>query len=242
MATFTANEGLIYHEAGYETAAWWEDRQAVPGEYVIEFHINQPEYPGSCITKTWFTCEIPATIKSDYFASGFCGNRLPYDTKQNAGKPTSWVRKWNAARLLADPDVTLSEEEYDQVLGLAIADAQWSHRYAMARVVALVFKGKEDEFFFAPKNENEQQSWKTPAWVIEDRVKDCLKSHIDYSNNAEVMFDTGERQLADAAKTLHDLTLCRSHRKQYEDTIAKGNPWHYGRKATMPKSERKLES
>lgn len=71
-----------YHDAGYECAAWWEDRVSTTGVFDVIIGHDPHEK-----NRIFFFARIPATVKADFFPALWCGNLIgdPYDTTKNAG-------------------------------------------------------------------------------------------------------------------------------------------------------------
>jgi hypothetical protein len=74
-------ETKVFHYAGYECAAWWQDVEVEAGDYPVFAVIEED-------TIRWFLVTLPGVVVADNFQALYCGTRIgkPYDEAQNAGK------------------------------------------------------------------------------------------------------------------------------------------------------------
>ena len=79
-------ETTVFHYAGYECAAWWQDIRVAPGDYPVTL------YKDASSSSLRFFVELPGTIVADNFQSLWGGVPIgdSYDNSQNAGKPGSY--------------------------------------------------------------------------------------------------------------------------------------------------------
>ena len=78
------NKPFVYHDASYETAAWWEDREATVGVHPVYLTRNY-HHPKNLMLKA----EIQAKVVDDYFPGLWGGmpiSREPYKPK-HVGEP-----------------------------------------------------------------------------------------------------------------------------------------------------------
>lgn len=79
-------ETTVFHYAGYECAAWWQDIRVAAGDYPVTL------YKDASSNSVRFFVELPGTIVADNFQSLWGGVPIgdAYNTAQNAGKPASY--------------------------------------------------------------------------------------------------------------------------------------------------------
>jgi hypothetical protein len=73
------NKPFVYHDASYECAAWWEDREACEGVHPV--YLSRAYHSPKLLT---ITAHIKAKVVDDYFPGLWCGNlisREPYKPK-----------------------------------------------------------------------------------------------------------------------------------------------------------------
>jgi hypothetical protein len=73
------NKPFVYHDASYECAAWWEDREAQLGVHPV--YLGRSYHHPKNLT---ITAHISAKVVNDYFPGLWCGNlisREPYKPK-----------------------------------------------------------------------------------------------------------------------------------------------------------------
>ncbi len=106
----------IFHDAGFECAAWWQDILVKAGKYpayVIDMSFRRDNQVDGYIASVW--AELEGTITQDYFGSLYCGVPIStYDNKKNAGKKASY--RWHSylyemADNMLDPDSRFGMEK-----------------------------------------------------------------------------------------------------------------------------------
>lgn len=84
-------EETEFHNAGFETAAWFEDILVPAGKYPVEIY-NHKVYDDGCLAASSAYVRLSGTIVRDYFPALFFGNVVSdYDMTKNAGKETSYT-------------------------------------------------------------------------------------------------------------------------------------------------------
>lgn len=122
-----AKDAAYTYTRTYECAAWYTNYTST----ACEVEITDKPHPYDYGRKV-YRATVPAVIVDDYFQSlfGGCAVGAAYDTKQNAGKPGEFTVAWSVQGLLLDENVILTDEEYDQVLEIAIKEATAHADYA----------------------------------------------------------------------------------------------------------------
>lgn len=98
---YNLKEDKVFHDNGYECAAWYENIAVKAGRYpitVVDYKVkhfddeNRKRFNGEIdghIGSAYVT--LDGTIVNDYFGSMFCGVPVgTYDEKQNTGKPSRY--------------------------------------------------------------------------------------------------------------------------------------------------------
>ncbi len=111
-----------------EFAAWYTDWQILPGTYELKQGVNPYNQ-----SKVEFTAKCDAEIVSDNYQSHFGGMPFgSYDHKQNSGKRGIRSLNFTPSQLLTDKRVTISEENYDAILALAISELKYDIEISMS--------------------------------------------------------------------------------------------------------------
>jgi hypothetical protein len=82
---YRVSEPIVYHYAGYECAAWWQDIRVEAGEYPVKAVLKDGRVEN-------FSVSLPGVIVADNCQSLWGGMPIgeSYYEKQNAGKPKSY--------------------------------------------------------------------------------------------------------------------------------------------------------
>ena len=89
---YSLKEDTVFRNAGFETAAWYEDILVKAGKYPIE--VSHYKVRDNGIVDGWVSSAyiyMDGVITEDYFPSLFFGNVVTdYDTTKNAGKESTY--------------------------------------------------------------------------------------------------------------------------------------------------------
>lgn len=94
---YSVVERTVFRDAGFETAAWWQEIAVEPGSYPVYVSVLD-----GCLG--WFTVKLPGVIVKDNFQDFFGGMPIgkSYDTHQNAGKHATYHVRARAYDVLAE--------------------------------------------------------------------------------------------------------------------------------------------
>jgi hypothetical protein len=82
VGTFTVTEPWTVTDSSYQCAAWWRTLAIEPGTYEVVRHRA---------TDMMLSVRLNGTIIEDYFGARLGASLGAYNTKQNAGKPDTFV-------------------------------------------------------------------------------------------------------------------------------------------------------
>lgn len=89
---YNLKEDTVFHNNGYECAAWYENIKVPKGRYpavVYDFRLGKDGKVEGHVSSVYALME--GIIESDYFGSMFCGVPVGgYDEKQNTGRKSRY--------------------------------------------------------------------------------------------------------------------------------------------------------
>lgn len=94
---YTLKQDTVFHDNGYECAAWYENIAVNAGKYPLMVNDYRTNNDGEVESRgvDRVCVALDGVVVSDYFGSMFCGVPVgTYDGTKNAGKPSTYY--WGA--------------------------------------------------------------------------------------------------------------------------------------------------